>query len=65
MLSQLSKRTDILEEQISPLQKQRKEVVTTAKEAVQKKQAGKGTGDELEAQGKWLSAAETTLQAIS
>lgn len=65
MLSQLSKKVDNLEEQISPLQKQRNEAVATAKEALQKKQAGKGTGDELEAQGRWLSAAEATLRTIS
>ena len=65
MVRQLSQKTDTLQEQISPVEKQRNEVMLMAQEALRKKQAGKGTGDELEAQGRWLSAAETTLRAIS
>ena len=65
MVRQLSQKRNTLQEQVSPLEKQRNEIVSMAEEALRKKQAGKGTGDELEAQGRWLTAAETTLRAIS
>ena len=64
MLRQLSQKVDTLEEQMAPLEKQKNEAVLAAEDAARKRESGRSTGDELEKQGRWLGAAERTLQAI-